>query len=95
MFIVDLQYLAPLETIDAALEAHVRFLDEGYASGYFIASGRKEPRTGGIILAVASDKAQLESFLRDDPFYREGLARYTITEFIAGRKADNAGSLIA
>jgi len=95
MFIVDLHYTAPLDAIDAVLEEHAAFLDEGYALGYFIASGRKVPRTGGIILAQTADKAGLEIFLQRDPFQQAGLAQYTITEFTASRKAADAGDRLA
>lgn len=53
MFIVSLTYHASLEQIDAYLAEHVAFLKEQYAQGHFLASGRKVPRTGGIILARA------------------------------------------
>jgi len=53
------------------------------------------PRTGGIILAQAADKTGLEALLQRDPFQQAGLAQYTITEFIASRKAADAGDRLA
>ena len=53
MFIISLTYTQSLEAIDQHLEAHVAFLKEQYAKGLFIASGRKVPRSGGVILAVS------------------------------------------
>ena len=82
MFIVSLTYHAPLEQIDAYLAEHVAFLKEQYAQGHFLASGRKVPRTGGIILARAASKEALEALLHHDPFYRHDLAGYDIVEFI-------------
>jgi len=82
MFVVDLHYVGSLDRVDAAMSEHVEFLKKNYASGVFIASGRKVPRTGGIIIAVAQDRAALDSVLCQDPFQQLGLAQYSITEFI-------------
>lgn len=83
MFIISLTYQKPLEEIDAHLSKHVEFLKSHYAKGIFLASGRKNPRTGGIILALASNKAEIEAIIALDPFYIHGVAQYEITEFIA------------
>ena len=80
MFIVSLSYIAPLEEIDAQLEHHVLWLKQCYADGLFLASGRKEPRTGGIILA-RGERHVLQQRLAQDPFALAGLARYDMTEF--------------
>jgi uncharacterized protein YciI len=88
MFVVSLTYTAPLARIDAFLEAHRAFLAEQYARGLFLMSGRKEPRDGGIIIAHAASRAELESVLRDDPFQQAGLARYDITEFVPTMTAE-------
>lgn len=83
MFIISLTYQKPLEEIDAHLSKHVEFLKSHYAKGIFLASGRKNPRTGGIILTLASNKAEIEAIIALDPFYIHGVAQYEITEFIA------------
>lgn len=44
MFLIELSYTAPLEQVDALLAAHVAYLDDAYAAGHFVLSGRKEPR---------------------------------------------------
>jgi uncharacterized protein YciI len=81
MFIVSLRYLRPLDEIDAVMAAHVSWLKRQYAEGRFIASGRKLPRRGGIILARSGDRSALEKALAGDPFIAQGLASFTITEF--------------
>jgi len=81
MFVISLNYTKPLEQIDLLLEKHLEFLEEQYKKKNFIASGGKIPRTGGIILAKGSDKKAIESIIKKDPFYSEGVAEYDITEF--------------
>ena len=88
MFIVTLTYTAPLERIDAFLEAHRAWLEGLYARGLMLMSGRKEPRDGGILIAHAASRAELESVLRDDPFQQAGVARYEITEFVPTMTAE-------
>jgi len=95
MFIVDLAYVAPLETVDAHLGAHVAFLKEQYEKGVFIASGRKEPRTGGVIIARCSSAGELQAVLNKDPFKRNGVAWYTVTEFVPSMTAKGLEALMA
>ncbi|KDN85319.1 YciI family protein [Kitasatospora cheerisanensis] len=83
MFILELTYTAPLERIDALLPAHVAWLEEHYANGTFLASGRKVPRDGGVILAVAESREAVEALAATDPFSRAGATAYRITEFLA------------
>jgi uncharacterized protein YciI len=83
MFILESAYIAPIDRIDAALPEHIAWLDAHFAAGIFIASGRKVPRDGGIILAVGDDRNKMEEIVRSDPFSVAGVAEYSITEFVA------------
>lgn len=83
MFIIELTYKVSTTVIDEQMAAHMAYLEKYYASGNFLASGRKEPRDGGIILAVASDKKRVEEIINQDPFKQKGLADYRIIEFKA------------
>ena len=80
MFIISISYTAPLEEIDQFIPAHIEFLDEQYRRGHFQLSGRKVPRTGGIIIATVKKRAELDRILQKDPFFRHRLADYEITE---------------
>ncbi|GAB7188703.1 hypothetical protein ATKI12_8534 [Kitasatospora sp. Ki12] len=83
MFVLELSYTAELERIDAALPQHVAWLETHYAAGTFLASGRKVPREGGVILAVGEDRAAIEALVATDPFAVAGLCAYRVTEFLA------------
>lgn len=82
MFIINLTYIAELELVDTQLEAHITYLKEQYALGNFIASGRKVPRTGGVILSNLKNKEALLAILDQDPFKQNRLAQYDIVEFV-------------
>jgi uncharacterized protein YciI len=94
MFIIELNYIQPLKFIDKHMVEHVQFLNKHYASGNFIMSGRKVPRTGGIIIAKGATKKAIEKIMKQDPFYKHALAEFTITEFNASQKAANIDELM-
>ena len=85
MFIVNLEYIVPLENLDAHMAEHVIFLRKYYKLNVFLASGRKVPRTGGIILALAKSIEEVEGIMRQDPFFVHKLATFTITEFLTSQ----------
>jgi len=90
MFIVTLTYLKPVEDVDALMPDHLAWLRQGYADGLFIASGRRVPRTGGVILARSGDEQALRENLARDPFVIHGAARCDIVEFTPSMTAPGA-----
>ena len=94
MFIINLNYKVELEQIDQHLEAHVQFLDEQYAQGNFLASGRKVPRTGGVILSNVKSRMDLEKIIEKDPFKQNGLADYELIEFVPSKTCEALKFLI-
>ncbi|MEO7214716.1 YciI family protein [Mucilaginibacter sp.] len=94
MFIINLNYIVPLEELDKHMAAHVKYLEKYYQADVFLVSGRKVPRTGGIIIAQADSKEILEKIIAEDPFFQHQLAKFTITEFLASQShADLKGLL--
>ena len=89
MFVIELAYKADLSQIDAHMKAHMKFLNKYYAAGNFVVSGRKIPRDGGIIVAVANNRSEIEAIAREDPFIERGLADFRIIEFRASQRADD------
>ena len=81
MFIVLLTYKKSLELVDKYLAEHRDFLGNGYQQNFFIASGPRNPRTGGVLLSQLTDKSKLEEILKQDPFYIQDIADYEIIEF--------------
>ena len=89
MFIVSLSYKKELAEVEKFIFSHGEFLDTYYLQKKFIFSGRKNPRTGGIILAYNVNRETLEEIIREDPFYQNGIADYDITEVIPTKYDDN------
>lgn len=72
---------------DKFMQAHRDFLDDQYANGTFIASGPKNPRDGGVILAREMERSELERIIALDPFYIEEISNFKITEFAVTKRA--------
>lgn len=81
MFVVLLEYIKPLPEVDRHMKAHMLFLKTCYDSKIFVASGRKIPRTGGVILARGLTKPELEKVMAEDPFVKNGVATFQVVEF--------------
>ncbi len=94
MFVVELIYKAALREIDAHMREHMRFLERHYASGHFVLSGRKIPREGGIILALATHRDEIEAIMKADPFVANGLADVRVTEFRVSQRAPDLDARI-
>lgn len=82
MFVVSLSYTKNLDEVDQHIEAHVEYLKKYYAEGVFLMSGRKVPRTGGLIIANCENREKLDAILERDPFFQADLAEYSVTEFV-------------
>lgn len=92
MLILSLAYVKPLEEVDRHIEPHMEWVRSGYDRGWFLASGRKEPRNGGVILAKG-DRAEIEDYVAADPFVLAGVALYDIVEVHVTRTADGLEDL--
>lgn len=92
MFILALTYVKPNEEADKHMEPHMAWVKEGYARGWFLASGRKVPRTGGVVLAVGN-RADIEAYVAADPFTIHGVAQYEVTEVAITTAVDGMEAL--
>lgn len=94
MFIVSLTYTVPLAEVDQHIAAHVDYLNKHYAQGHFLASGRKVPRTGGVIVSIVRSRDLLDEIIKEDPFYINGVATYEVTEFTVSMAHDDLQFLV-
>ncbi|EEP99759.1 Phosphohistidine active-site-containing protein [Yersinia ruckeri] len=56
-----------------------------------MASGRKNPRTGGVIFAIALPRDELDAILAEDPF--NAVAHYDVIEFTPTMTSDSLTAL--
>ena len=88
MFIFSLTYVKPLSEVERLLPAHIQFFFFHYKKHLFMCSGRKTPRTGGIILCNCADMVEAKAIMEKDPFYKEGIAQYDIIEFVPSKSSE-------
>lgn len=91
--LILLDYVAPLEQVDARMKAHVAWLTRGFEQGVFVVAGRQDPRTGGVILARGR-RAEAEALAASDPFVREGVAEARVIAFNASFAAPAFAALL-
>jgi uncharacterized protein YciI len=88
MFILSLKYIKPLEEVDKEIKTHIQYLEKYYSLQKFICSGRKNPRTGGVILCNAKSMEEVQTIMKEDPFYVNKIAEYEIIEFSPTKYVD-------
>jgi uncharacterized protein YciI len=94
MFVLLLTYTKPLEEVDALMRDHMRWLKEHYAAGRFVVSGRRVPRSGGVILARGDDLQEIEAIAAADPFVAGGVATCEVVQFRASQTAEGFDALL-
>ena len=88
MFILSLKYIKPLEEVDREIKSHIQYLEKYYSLQKFVCSGRKNPRSGGIILCNSKNMEEVKTIINEDSFYINKIAEYEIVEFLPTKYAD-------
>lgn len=88
MYAVVLTYTAALSEIDPHVPEHMEWIAEQYDAGRLLVSGRRQPRTGGVLLFAQMPRDELDAVLDADPFARHGLADRQVVEFLATSTVD-------
>jgi uncharacterized protein YciI len=94
VFVLLLNYVKPLEEVDALMRDHMRWLNEHYDAGRFLVSGRRIPRTGGVIVARGDDREEIEALAASDPFVSGGVATCEVIHFRASQSAPDLDGLV-
>ncbi|MFF2140027.1 YciI family protein [Streptomyces sp. NPDC058193] len=88
MFLLLNTYTVPTKAIDEALPRHRRWVEHHFAENHFIFGGRREPRTGGFVIAASDDEAEVRGYLEDEPLFAEGLVTWEIVGLVAQLAVD-------
>lgn len=81
MYLVDMNFINMALITPELTEQHRSYLANEYKRNNMMFGGRKEPRTGGIIISNHQTKDELRLLLESDPFVQSGAVKYSITEF--------------
>ena len=91
MYVVTLDYFRPIAEVEALLTAHIAWLDRLFDAGVVMAAGRKDPRTGGMLLVKEMAREELDAMLAEDPFV--AVAHYAVTKVNITRAAEEFAGL--
>ncbi|WP_105405265.1 YciI family protein [Neorhizobium sp. T7_12] len=91
VYVVLVRYTQPIDAVMKHLAEHRKFVEEGYARGIFLLSGRGADGDPGIIIATGLTRKELAEAVKEDAFYRHSVAEYEIVEFHASRACDSLG----
>lgn len=80
-FVVLIRYTKPMDEVAKVTPDHRLFLDKGYKSDWFLASGRQNPPQGGVLIARAPSREELLALLAEDPFAVHEVATHEVIEF--------------
>jgi uncharacterized protein YciI len=92
--LILINYVVALDEVDRHMKPHIDWLERGYDEGLFLLSGRRNPRTGGVIVC-RGHKAEVEALAASDPFVTGGAATTEVIEFSASWAADDIAALLA
>ena len=76
MFVLISLFQQPLDEINRYLTPHSEWVQQQYAIGRFLVSGRREQPEGGIIVARSSSEQELQEILAREPLQQLWLVEY-------------------
>ena len=82
LFVAISSYQKTLSAIEPHYAAHKEWLEKQYKVGWVLASGRRNPPVGGILIGRAASKDEFAGRFLDDPFVIFGCSQYEICEFV-------------
>jgi uncharacterized protein YciI len=86
-YLVESHFQKPFESFGEIVPQHRAWLQQWYDKGVLLCSGPKSDKSGGVIIGRAEESATLQALIDGDPYQRNGLAQYTLTEFDAAKRA--------
>jgi len=80
MFIATLKFSGNKDQMSQFLDAHKKWIKQGFDDGIFLLAGSLQPGLGGGILAHNITRADLEARLNEDPFVQQKIVTADVLE---------------
>ncbi|WP_103071046.1 YciI family protein [Aquimarina sediminis] len=81
MFIINFNFIKPIEEVNRFTEAHRNYILTQYKAEKFVLGGPKSPRNGGVIIANCDSEEEVHKILSKDPLIQKEIAEYSLIEF--------------
>jgi uncharacterized protein YciI len=85
VYVVTLTYKVSLPEADKFFSAHIEYIEHYHAKGIYLISGRREPRSGGVLIAANCSRQDIEAIVAADPYNLNHIADFSIIDFIPTR----------
>jgi uncharacterized protein YciI len=80
-FFVEITFTAEPKQMAAVRPEHRAYIQTGFERGLLLLTALQKPATGGLAIAKAKSRSELERFIAFDPYRLKGVATYRIVEF--------------
>ncbi|MTD53814.1 YciI family protein [Amycolatopsis pithecellobii] len=81
LFVLRHHFQKSPQAFEDAYKGHRAYIERNMAEGTFLLAGPAVPWDGGIILARAVDRAEMEAVVATDPLVDAGITKYDVTEW--------------
>ncbi len=88
LYLVTLNYIRPIEEVNAHLDTHRDWLVAHTRSGQILVAGPLEDRSGGFLLARSANRDELDHMLALDSYAKLRLVECHIRGFDAALRAE-------
>lgn len=86
LYLVTLNYIRPIQEVQAHLDTHRDWLVTHTRSGQILLAGPLEDRSGGFLLARSDSRGDLDRMLALDSFAEHKLVDYQVRGFDAAMR---------
>jgi uncharacterized protein YciI len=80
-FVIEITYTAAAEQVAEVRPEHRTFLQAGYDKGWLLFSGPQVGKAGGLIVARAPSREEIQALVAQDPYHIKSVATHSIIEF--------------
>lgn len=85
-YIIESHFERPITEFRDAVPEHRAYLQTRYDEGVMLFSGPKASRDGEVLVIRAESDEWVEAFIKDEPYHKQGHAKYTFTCFMPTMK---------
>lgn len=82
-FMVEGNLSDPKKITPDLMQEHMAYTQKALDAGMFLFSGLKETMDGGLFILKAESQQEVEQYLSNEPFAREGIQSYRMVSFNA------------
>ena len=95
MFIILLKFSDNKPAAGKYMDAHNRWIKQGFDDGVFLMVGSIQPNMGGSIVAFNTNMSELQVRVNEDPFVKENIVSAEIIEISPNQADERLQFLVA